>query len=220
MDKISKMKENNKNVEAFLSKYKYHNTCLKGCVDCCRDYFYASQTEFYLSLDKLLSIPANLDYFYKKAQKTYNFFNYYLPSEINRLDPLTSNRLLANIGEDFSFGENINYQNLPDCIMLNSKRCSIYDSRFNTCRLYGTVNICEYLNNKDYSDDEFTNYNLYPLIENTQLVHSDLYKLKTFRYPIWFYFSYFLRPKFRPYVITNLNKMKENSEDDYIEMMV
>lgn len=218
MDKISKMKNNILEVDGFLEDNKYLNTCLKGCVDCCRDYFYASQAEFYLTLDGLLSLPVNLDYFYKKAKVTFDFFNKYIPSEIERLDPMTSNRLLANIGNDFDLGENTNYHNLPDCIMLNSKRCSVYNNRPNTCRLYGTVNICEYLNNYDYANDDFTNYHLYPLVANTQFIHSEGYKLNTKRYPLWFYFYYFMQPAFRPYILDNLKNIKNNSEDDYINI--
>ncbi len=220
MDKIALMKKNIEEVDSFLLENKYLNTCLKGCVDCCRDYFYASQSEFYLTLDGLLNLPVNLDFFYKKAEITYNFFLKYLPFEIKRLDPLTSNRLLANIGEDFQLGENVNYHNLPDCIMLNSRRCSIYEKRPNTCRLYGTVNVCEYLNNTDYSGDEFTNYHLYPLVANLQFVHSGGYKLNTKGYPLWFYYYYFLRPDFRPYLLANLKSMKTKSEDKFIEQFV
>lgn len=217
MDKITKMQKNISEVDSFLKENNYLNTCLKDCVDCCRDYFYASQTEFYLSLDALLKLPVNLDYFYNKAKVTFDLFNKQVNSEIKRLDPLTSNRLLTNIGNNFDEGEFINYKSLPDCIMLNNRLCSIYKSRPNTCRLYGTVNICEYLNNKDYTNDDYTNFNLYPIVANLQLVSSLGYKLNTRRYPLWFYYYYFMRPEFRPYIISNLNKLKTLSEDDYIE---
>lgn len=220
MDKITKMKNNILEVDDFLEKNKYLNTCLKGCVDCCRDYFYATQSEFYLSLNELLNLPINFDYFYNKAKITFDFFSHYLPSEIKRLDPLTSNRLLANVGEDFAYGENVNYHNLPDCVMLNSKRCTIYNGRPNTCRLYGTVNTCEYLNNPDYSQDQYTNYYLYPLVQNTQFIHSEGFKLNTRRYPLWFYYYYFMQPAFRPYIIENLNRLKKQSEDNYIKSFI
>lgn len=216
MDKISSMKNNIQLVDDFLRENNYLNICLKDCVNCCRDYFYASYTEFYLTLDALLKLPVNLDYFYYKAKVAYDFFNKYLPTEIKRLDPFTSNRLITNVVEDFSFGENINYQNLPDCVMLNSKSCTIYNSRPNTCRLYGTTNTCELLNNPDYTYDEYTNYYLYPLTENLQLIHSQGFKIKTYYYPLWFYFYYFNSKKFRPYLIKNLNKLKSESPDTFI----
>ena len=219
MSKINKMKNNILEVDGFLENNKYLNTCLKDCADCCRDYFYASQTEFYLTLDGLLKNPNNLDYFYNKSLEVFNFFSHYLPTEIKRLDPMTSSRQLSSHYEDYSAGEHINYHQLPDCIMLNNKRCSVYINRPNTCRLYGTVNRCEYLVMNDYSNDDFTNYHLYPLVENLQLIHSEGYMLKTQKYPLWFYFAYFMRPEFRPYVINNLNKLKELSEDDYIESL-
>lgn len=220
MDKVTKMKTNIFNVDNFLKNENYLNVCLEGCVDCCRDYFYASYTEFYLSLDGLLKLPIDLDFFYKKSKITYDFFNKYLPSEIKRLDPLTSNRLLSNVVEDFSYGENINYHNLPDCVMLNSNRCSVYDSRPNTCRLYGTTNTCEYLRNPDYTNDEYTNYYLYPLVENIQLIHSKGFKLTTKSYPLWFYYYYFNKKEFRKYLIINLNNLKTLNPDEFINHML
>ena len=220
MDKITIMENNIVDVDNFLLKHNYLNVCLKDCVDCCRDYFYASYTEFYLSLNELLKLPVNLDFFYDKAKTSYDFFNKYLPTEIKRLDPLTSNRLLTNSLEDFSLGENINYHGLPDCIMLNGRRCSVYQSRPNTCRLYGTVNVCEYLNNPDFTNDDFTNYNLYPLVENLQLIHSKNFKLATKSYPLWFYYYYFMNRDLRGYILINLKKLKSLNPDQFIDELL
>ena len=217
MDKISKMKNNLNYVDKFLFKNNYLNRCLVNCSDCCHDYFYASYLEFYLTLDALCELPYNLDYFYNQAVSNYDYFKRYFPLELKRLDPLYSNRLLSSVVNDFEEGEYINYLNLKPCIMLTNGLCSIYNVRPNTCRKYGTTICCEYLNNTDYRDDDYTNYHLYPLIENTLLISNDNTILKTFKYPLWFFYSYFFKKEFRPYVITTLNKLKSLSEYEFIK---
>lgn len=218
MNKIDKMIKNIEYVDTFIIEQKYTVQCLKGCTDCCYDYFYATLPEFYLTLYGLLKLPSNLDFYYKKALKTSNYFKQYIQSEVSRLDPLKSYRLLENVIEDFSEGEYVNYHNLPSCVMLNNGRCSIYKYRPNTCRKYGTLVTCEYLNNKDYQDDDYTNYHTYPLIENTLLI-KDGYKLDTKKYPLWFYYSYFFTEALRPYLLENLNKMMTLDEDEFIHQL-
>lgn len=219
MDKITKMHKNLVEVDKFLKTNNYLNKCLVNCSDCCYDYFYASYLEFYLTLNYICKLPYDLDYFYHKALKSYQYFKKYLPTELKRLDPLVSNTLITSVVADSESGEYINYKGLPACIMLNNGLCSVYFSRPNTCRKYGTTICCEYLNNLDYRDDEYTNYNLYPLIENTLLISKNKTTIKMPKYPLWFYYSYFLRPNLRPFILNNLKLLTTLSEEDFFDYL-
>lgn len=204
MKTINKMKINIEYVDSFLAKHGYLVKCLNGCSDCCYDYFYASLPEFFMSLQALSEMPYNLDYFYNKSLKTEAYFKKYLNNELDRLS-FKAPFLLANQVVDFSEGEYINYPKLPACIFLTNGRCSIYKYRPNTCRKYGTTVTCEYIQNNDYQEDDFTNYHLYPLYENTRML--DQANVKPTAYPLWYYYSQFLKPEFRSYVFSKLNDL-------------
>ncbi len=218
MNKIESMIHNINYVDGFLSQKKYLVTCLKDCTDCCHDYFYVSLPEFYLTLYGLLQLPTNLDFYYNKAKVTFDYFDRHVRQEIKRLTPFSSVGMIENVVEDFSEGEYYNYHNLPPCVMLNNGRCSIYKYRPNTCRKYGTLVTCEYLNNKDFQDDPETNYHTYPLIQNTMIINDEM-SLEMKRYPLWFYYFYFFNDKMRPYILNNLNKLMSMSEEEFIESL-
>ncbi len=218
MNKIEKMIINLDYVDSFLAKNYSYVKCLNGCNACCYDYFYVSLPEFYLTLYGLRQMPFNLDFFYNKANKTYDHFNKHYNNEIKRLQ-FNSESLLESVVNDFEEGEYVNYQSLPECIFLNNGKCSIYKYRPNTCRKYGTTITCELIENEDLQDNDEVNYKLFPLIENTQLVNSNQLLTKTHRYPLWFLYSYFLKPEFRPFVISNLNKMLDLDEESFINQM-
>ena len=165
-----------------------------------------------------MKLPTNLDYYYNKARVTFEHFEQRYSSEVRRLMPNAS-ALLENVTEDFSEGEFTNYPNLPSCVMLNNGRCSVYKYRPNTCRKYGTTITCEFINNKDYQDDPDTNYNLFPLITNTQLITQFDTLLMTHKYPLWFCYGYFMQEPFRQYILDNLNLMMSVSEEEFIEIM-
>lgn len=219
MNKIDKMIKNIEAVDQYIAKSIPYIPCLVDCTDCCYDYFYATLPEFYLTLYGVMKLPSNLDFYYNKALVTFNYFERHINQEIKKLDPLTSVGHIKSQREDFSEGEYINYQNLPPCIMLNNGRCSIYKYRPNTCRKYGTLVTCEYLDNPDYQDDEEVSYNIYPLIRNTLLIR-DGESIETKKYPLWFYYSYFFREELRPYLLSNLNKLMTLSEEDFIEQVL
>lgn len=219
MNKFKSMIDNINYVDNFLNQKKYLVRCLKDCTDCCYDYFYVSLPEFYLTLYGILQLPSNLDFYYQKALVTFNYFKQNMPLEVDRLLPLTSGALLANLVEDFNEGEYTKYNCLPSCIFLNNGRCSIYKYRPNTCRKYGTTVTCEYLDNKDYQDDNYTSYHLYPLIQNTMMI-SDEHNLEMKRYPLWFYYSYYFRKELRPYLFENLNKLSTMSEAEFVNSLI
>lgn len=204
MNKIEKLKINIEYVDNFLKDHMYLVKCLNGCSDCCYDYFYASLPEFFLTLYGITQMPYNIDFFYNRALKSRNYFEQFLPLELERLS-YRAPTLLAYQVNDFSSGEYINYPKLPPCMFLVNGRCSIYDYRPNTCRKYGTTVTCEYIKNDDYQNDEFTNYHLYPLYENTKLLDT---VEKTTAYPLWFYYSEFLKPELRTYVFSRLEQLQ------------
>lgn len=218
MNKIDKMIVNINYVDDYLKMRKYLAVCRPNCTACCYDYFYVTLPEFYLTLYGLLQLPTNLDFYYKKAKVTFDHFEKHYSNEIKRLLPNASS-LLASVMEDFSEGEYINYPNLPSCVMLNNGRCSIYKYRPNTCRKYGTTITCEFINNKDYQDDDETNYHLFPLISNTQLITKHETLLETHKYPLWFCYAYFMQESFRDYIMNNLKLMMSVSEEEFITTM-
>lgn len=211
MNTINKMKINIEYVDSFLAQHAYLVKCLNGCSDCCYDYFYASLPEFFMSLQALCEMPYNLDYFYQRSRKTEQYFKQHLKLELERLS-FRSPFLLANQVIDFSEGEYVNYPKLPACIFLVNGRCSIYKYRPNTCRKYGTTVTCEYINNNDYQDDDFTQYHLHPLHENTQLLNTS--NRKAVAYPLWYYYSQFMQPGLRDYVFNRLKEL--NADQDFI----
>lgn len=218
MNKIDKMILNINYVDDYLNMSKYLSLCPSTCSKCCYDYFYVTLPEFYLTLHGIFMLPSNLDFYYNKAIKTYLHFEKKYNNELKHLMPNAS-ALLESVMEDFSEGEYYNYPNLPECVMLNNGRCSIYKYRPNTCRKYGTTITCELINNVDYQEDEETNYHLFPLIENTQLITNTNMLLETHKYPLWFAYSYFLQEDFRPYIIENLNKIMILSEEEFIQTL-
>lgn len=218
MNKIEKMIVNINYADDYLKMRKYLSLCPIDCSACCYDYFYVTLPEFYLTLYGLQKIPTNLEYYHQKALVTFKHFNNHYRNEVKRLMPSAAS-LLENVTNDFSEGEYVNYPNLPSCVMLNNGRCSIYKYRPNTCRKYGTTITCELINNIDYQNDSETNYNLYPLIKNTQLITSDDMLINTHKYPLWFCYGYFMQKKFRPFILKNLQLMMSISEEEYIELI-
>lgn len=207
MNMIKTMEINIEQVDSFLAKYGYFNKCLNGCSDCCHDYFYASVPEFFLTLHGLTTKPFNLDYFYKRALSTRSYFMHYLPLEIERLS-YKAPSLLAYKVNDFRTGQYINYPDLPPCMFLVNGRCSIYDYRPNTCRKYGTTVTCEYLDNEDFEDDDFTQVHLQPLYDNTALLDQSI---ETTPLPLWFFYSEYLKPELRSFVFKQLEHYQINN---------
>lgn len=218
MNKIEKMIMNINYVDSFLANNNFLVPCLTDCNACCYDYFYVSMPEFYLSLYGLTKLPVNIDFYHNKALKTFEHFSLRYNNEVKRMLP-NSLTLIDSHLNDYEEGEYTNYQNLPPCIFLNSGRCSIYKYRPNTCRKYGTTITCEYINNRDLQSNDFVNYNIFSLIENTQLINKDNNLVKTYKYPLWFIYAYFLKEEFRPYVFSELNNILSLSEDDYISTL-
>lgn len=209
--KIAKVYQRIVKYDNYVNESNIKNQCVKGCNDCCRDYFYIDEIEFLLILDRIISKDKKLvDYYHEKGIEYEMIFKSNYPAEYAKLDSLmqTSNNIMNRL----SYYQDDGLRKLKiQCIfMAESGKCEIYDWRPVICRSYGSTTKCELINNDGIVCDELTD-----LVNETQFINGKYDKISNRPYPLFYWFSIFLIPEFRKLTLDKVKKACELKEEDY-----
>ncbi len=189
------------------------NNCITGCSECCKDYFFVSENEFLLILEWLLNKGENINLYKEKAIVSLNIIKKRYPDMVEQLD-----KHMPKSGSDILtskyFNDNERVTDLPPCIFLNTERkCSIYECRPIVCRTYGSTTRCDKINNDTIEFKETTD--LYKT--STMVLSNDGAPIIKRPYPIFYWFSFFLKEPFYSTMLLKVSKIKDISESDYYD---
>lgn len=168
--------------------------CKEDCAECCYQYFYITQIEFYTILQHLVRNKVDLQSLHDKSVKQLNYLKENYSKEMDFLEKdygrtLGSYELVNEMIDDTK----IFALDIP-CVFLDEhNRCSIYQVRPFICRAYGTCKghgKCPYID-KDVLLDDFEDKMIH--IENLNLFQLADGSTRFERpYPIIYWFSEFL----------------------------
>lgn len=128
---IQKMSELDSRILSLRKKHSREAFCKPGCNDCCSDYFYISQTEYFILRQALIS-RNELPELKNAAQELMRILEREYPEELHRL--------IADVDINKAFTGNQEYlRQLAACPLndLKSGLCRFYEHRPITCRIYG-----------------------------------------------------------------------------------
>ncbi len=162
--------------------------CKKGCDNCCYDYFYVSQIEFFCIYNYIL-LNNGYEYLYKTIQKSIDTIEYLKKNYNDEYVKLGSHIENQNAFDD----TNIKSLNIP-CIFLNNNMCDIYPVRPSMCRCFGTVKFFSQKCNKCKNYLLTNNITLAKLNYDTLINNIDEFKyhniiLRTRPFPLFYFFA-------------------------------
>lgn len=183
--------------------------CPAGCSACCNDFFFVSENEFLLILDRLQREGGNdLINTYRQKAKDYEVYvKEYFPGILEKLDtfmPATKNQLDKSF-----FNDDFLWVRSKSCIFLKEGRCSIYEDRPVVCRKYGVSVLCEVIDNDVYSSDKDVALDESAIIRGDNSLH-----IKR-PYPLFYYFSALLEPPYYERTMRKLTMIRTKSEKEY-----
>lgn len=211
-----------RNYAEFDKKFSAYNNehevtkCLDTCSACCRDYFFISENEFYLTLSYYLYESKNdLDILIRKADVVTTFFKEHHLEEYENLNILMPNENTYNERHLRKYFDDSHLSSIEqECPFLSENgRCMVYIVRPSICRTYGTTKSCEFIGNaiidaeiekKMYTNDFITNSKTNEKIIKRQ-------------YPIFYWISVFLNEPYRTLTFEKIKKFKSFSETQYFE---
>lgn len=109
--------------------------CEKGCHDCCNEYFYVSQLEYFLIKNHMLNFcPDQFRQALSNARLQLQLLKKRYPDEYKRLNCND----IVSLEEVFDDKKHLKQFELCPFINSESGTCNAYDARPIICRLYGT----------------------------------------------------------------------------------
>lgn len=173
-----------------------HTICHKGCCECCYDYFYISEVEYFAILNYLITMNGldSLEDIRQKALLSIEEIKNCYPDEYEKLIKEYCGSNPKNILDDMR----IKKTQAP-CIFLNKKDkiCTIYPVRPFVCRIYGTCvrSNCDkmkYMSDSDVSIVDIRSY-AQMIQENIDVFYFGRIPIERRPYPISYWFSHFLQ---------------------------
>jgi len=138
---LTKMKNIDFEIENAQRNNKVKPLCLKGCSDCCSDYFYVSRIEYYAIKSYILNAKPDLcELVVEKAKEQNDILKASFPEEYGLLSSRTKLSVKCSGAADGELFENhIHLERFLPCVLLDENgRCSCYSTRPFICRLHGT----------------------------------------------------------------------------------
>lgn len=212
--KLADMYRTTSAFDRFANEKGITNNCPSSCHDCCHDFFFISENEFLMILDRIVADSNfNLSDVIKSAKEYESIFKDKFPKIYRKLDSFMPNsNNFANRNEYLD--DNLNSRTLPTCIFLNSGGlCNIYSIRPHICRTYGSCISCPKVNNLEFLSDEFNNM----IISHDFIFKKvgDQDKIYKRPYPIFYCFSFFLDNIYFDTTMKKLKSIRSLNEHDY-----
>ncbi|MCB6916224.1 YkgJ family cysteine cluster protein [Enterococcus avium] len=191
-----------------VNQEKIQANCRENCSACCSDFFFVSENEFLLILDGLERKGGKklIDNYIQKALEYQSYLMEKYPETLKALDSFMPQGT-PNESKSY-FNDNFDWDRSKPCIFLESGKCTIYENRPLICRTYGVCDTCEIICNPTRHFEEEKK-----LLEGMML-NGDEVILKR-PYPLFYYFSYFLREEYFDQVMTKLSLIRTLPEYQY-----
>lgn len=192
------------------------NNCPASCSTCCSDYFFASENEFLLILEWLMNQGEDIMYYKKKADESLELIKKSHPKLIEELE-----ELMPQGGNEAVFSKYFNdlakINGLPPCIFLNEERkCAIYECRPVVCRTFGSTTRCDVVGNSTVVFKEVEE-----MMQTSSVVSGVTGAPMVKRpYPIFYWFSTFLKEPHLSTTLIKVSKSKDISESDFHDFMM
>ena len=208
--KLADMYRKNAAFDEVCNNLGIGNTCINGCSECCKDYFFVSENEFLMIVEELLHRGENIKLYMEKAQKNKKIIAEKHPELLEKLEKIMPSGGRECLNSSY-FRDNENPRDLPACIFLNGQhKCSIYNVRPFICRTYGTTEVCQFLSNNHIPLQEQIN-----MMENTIIRSDDNQSIMKRPYPLFYWFSEFLKKPYDFLTLTKVEKIKNNTEKEF-----
>lgn len=189
------------------------NNCIKGCSQCCSDYFFVTENEFLLILEELLFRKMNIDKYIDKAKEVMDYigkFHIEIIEKLNESMPMSFDKIDITF-----FQDSINPDDLPACIFLENNMCSIYSVRPSICRGYGTTEKCEKIKNMNCDFQEKNKMFMETsIISKNGNMESSILKRP---YPLFYWFAYFLDDSKYNLTMEKVKRIGNTKNDDYYD---
>lgn len=217
--KLADMHKVNLIFDKFTERQGIKNNCMPNCHACCHDYFFITENEFLLILERIIYLrKSDLGNIIEKAKHYQKVFQDRHPKEYKKLNEyMPPGRNLFESVRYFS-DTAINNRELPACIMLDDNGlCAVYDNRPYVCRIFGTCQPCEYLNIEKSVSKELIS--LISLMEASQNIVGEGGKVIVKRpYPLFYWFSTFLDEPYKQTIMMKSEKIKALTEQEYYKL--
>ncbi|MGF7105696.1 Fe-S-cluster containining protein [Lachnospiraceae bacterium PH1-22] len=211
--KLAKMHKVNMEYDDYVEANGLKGKCLEKCNVCCSDYFYVSELEFLLILERLLSKGIScVDDYIDKARKYENEFKVKFPKEYEKLDKVMPP--VDNYSNEYFYDGDISNTGLGCVCLGEDGLCEIYENRPVVCRLYGTMQKCEYIGNVDISPEIREHYVVSNIVVNKEGSGPMLQR----PYPLFYWFTFFMEEPYRQAIINKALKLGELSESEYYDL--
>jgi len=209
--KAASVHKANAQYDVYADSHGVTGKCVAGCNTCCRDYFYVSEIEFLVILERILTNEAGkLEEYVQKANVYADKFKGKFPEEYAKLEEIMEPSGLE--GNKY-FENRVIWDTGIECIFIDVEgKCTVYPNRPCICRLFGQIVTCNVIDNDDVYPAEREEI----FVKNTMVRKGEDVLLQR-PFPLFYWFCFFLDDGHRKLTLDKARRMASLSEEDFYD---